>query len=235
MSSVDKIFRNIREFGIGAGLIYLVARTLHVTGSRFQVFLYELMAQPIPDRPMLPASLGRSIEVRELPRGDPAYDAMPLTSDVLEWRFRQPSVCLAAFQGGRMVAYMWLCFEAYDEDEVRCRFLMSPVDQSVWDFDFYVFPEHRTGLAFVALWDGANRYLRERGVKTSFSRVSRYNTASRTSHMHLKWVRIGRALFLRATRFQLMLATRRPFLHVTLSGGTSPQLTVEAPPRPANV
>lgn len=229
MTRTQRLLGPFKEFGLFAGLIYGIARILSLRGSRFRVFFYEFMAQPIAAAPLLPEKLRRVVDIHEIPRNSAAYAEMPLTPDVLAFRFRQNTVCLGAFQQDVLVGYMWLSFTSYDEDEVHCTYMMVPADKSVWDFDFYLRPEHRTGLAFIALWDGANTYLRDRGVNTSFSRVSRFNTASRKSHKHLKWVRIGRAVFLRAQRFQLMVSTCAPFLHLSTMGLSHPKIIVTAP------
>ena len=69
-------------------------------------------------------------------------------------------------------------------------------EDSVFDFDFYIYPEHRMGLAFVALWNGANAFLSSRGIRfPTFSRLTRFNTA-RIAHRHFGWKHVGRALFL---------------------------------------
>jgi hypothetical protein len=85
----------------------------------------------------------------------------------------------------------------------------------VFDFDFYLFPEHRMGLGFVGLWNGANAFLNRRGVHHTFSRLTRFNVASRRAHQHLGWKVVGRALFLQAWRIEIMLATLFPYVHIS--------------------
>ena len=153
---------------------------------------------------------------------------MPVPAEILERRFRQPTRCLGAFQNGRFVGYMWLCFGPYEEDEVRCTFVPQPATEAAWDFDMYVFPGDRLGLGFARLWDEANRYLRERGVRFSCSRVSRYNTASRRAHEHFAWKRLGRALYLKGRRWQGMTATVFPYLHLSFGEYARPRLELRA-------
>jgi hypothetical protein len=109
------------------------------------------------------------------------------------------------------------CHEAYEEDEVRCTYLVTPQAQAVFDFDLYIFPEHRMGLGFAAIWHGASQYLRERGVRFTYSRLTQFNLASRRAHDHLGWKGVGRALFLQAGLVELMAATIRPYLHFSWS------------------
>ena len=97
-------------------------------------------------------------------------------------------------------------------------------DRSVFDFDFYLFPDYRLGLGFVALWNGANQFLQTRGIRYTFSRLTRFNVASRRAHAHLGWKCVGRALFLKAWRVELMLATIAPFTFLSWSGRQRPRL-----------
>ena len=70
------------------------------------------------------------------------------------------------------------------------------------------------GIGFVAVWHGANQYLQARGIRYTFSRLTRFNVASRRAHAHLGWKCVGRALFLKAWRVELMLATIAPYVFV---------------------
>ena len=225
---VERLKGPIREFGWFAGLYYGLDRVLMLARSPFRLYFYELMAQPIQSTDCVPASLKKDLEVREIVRGDPSLGSMPVTEEVLAYRFKQRTVCLGAFHKGRFVAYMWLCFGPYEEDEVRCRFVPIPEAESVWDFDFYVFPADRFGLGFASLWDAANAFLRNRGVRFSFSRVSRFNLASRKTHQHFGWKRLGRAFFLKAKRLQLMVATISPYVHIAVNNSSRPTFELRA-------
>jgi len=227
--TLARIASPLKEFGVAAGFLYGVDRVLARVGSPVRLYCYELMVQPIADKPIAPPNLVKSTEIREIAPDDPALARMPVPADVIRFRLRQPTVCLGAFRKGELIAYMWLCFGPYEEDEVRCVFVPEPADQAVFDFDFYVFPEHRLGLAFVALWDGANRYLRGRGILHSCSRVSRFNTASRKTHEHFGWRCVGRALYLKGRRVQLMLATVAPWVHLSLSEAATPRIPLRPP------
>ncbi|HEY8351300.1 MAG TPA: hypothetical protein VIK87_02045, partial [Sphingomonadales bacterium] len=102
--------------------------------------------------------------------------------------------------------------------------------ETAWDFDVYVAPEHRMGRTFARLWAAANEYLRARGVRWSLSRISGYNPASFNSHKRLGARVIGRASFLRIGNWQLMWSNRAPYLH--LSRKAQPRLRVRAPKSP---
>ena len=63
--------------------------------------------------------------MREIPRGSPEIAQMPARPDIKESRFRQNAICLGAFQEDRFIGYIWFCFHAYEEDEVRCTFALA--------------------------------------------------------------------------------------------------------------
>ena len=206
-----------KEFGPFGGLVYLIDQLLNRISSHAHLYFYELMVQPIPDRPLLPERFVRSLEFREIERGDEAIDRMPSRAEYKQARFEQGAICLGAYKKGELIGFIWFAFNQYDEDEVRCRFVMHPAERSVFDFDLYLFPEHRMGIGFVSLWNGANRFLRERGVEYTFSRLTRFNVASRRAHDHLGWQCLGKAIFLKLWRFEMMFANLRPYFHVSVS------------------
>jgi len=215
------MFRNIqgpfREFGFAAGCLYATHRVLQGISARWHLHVYELMVQPITDRALLPRKFGAQLDIREVRAGDAEIALMPVRPDVMASRLRQNATCLGAFRRGELIGYMWFCRREYEEDEVRCVYVLEAERESVFDFDFYLFPEHRMGLAFVALWNGANEFLHRRGVRYTFSRLDRFNVASRRAHRHLGWKVVGRAIFLQLGRVEVMLATLAPYASVSVS------------------
>lgn len=205
-----------REFGALAGLLYAIDRVLSKLSPRLRLHVYELMVQPITDKPLVPRRFTTQLVIRQIKAGDPAIAQMPVRADVMAERLRKEATCLGAFKDSVLIGYMWFCGPSYDEDEVRCTYTVNPAQSSVFDFDFFLFPEHRLGLGFVALWNGANQFLTERGVRYTFSRLTRFNLASRRAHRHLGWKLVGRALFLKAWHVEVMLASLSPFVHVTM-------------------
>ncbi len=225
---IKRIIQPFKEFGFLAGLLYLADQFLILTKSKCRLFCYEFMVQPVPDKSIAPKSFSRLVEIREIKPGDPELSLMPPPENVLADRFDQPTICLGAFQNQKIIAYQWFCFGPYQEDEVRCTLIPLPEKQAVFDFDIYVFPEHRLGIAFVGLWDGANSYLRNKGIRYTCSRVSRFNLESRTAHAHMKWRCAGRAIFIKLVRWQIMLATLSPFVHLSLGEGTFPRVKLRS-------
>jgi hypothetical protein len=203
-----------------------LSRALARVSSGARLFFYDFMVQPIGGPPILPPRALQAFSSRWLEAGAPELREMPISASVLESRFAQGAVCLGVFMQEHFVGYVWFTFGAYNEDEVRCRYLITPEQHSVFDFDLYIFPAYRLGRAFVALWQHAMTMLADRGIKYSFSRVTRFNTASHRAHSHLGWRRVASAVFLRLWTLELMIASIRPFVHASV--GSRPSLTLRA-------
>jgi len=204
-----------RQFGLGAGLLYTIDRILVRISTNLRLQYFEIVVQPVPEKPLLSPALAKRFEIREIHAGDPEILLMPALTEIKEARFRQNAICIGAFNKGRLAGFIWLCFRQYEEDEARCTFLLTPEETSSFDFDIYIFPQFRMGLAFTAIWHGANEYLRAIGVRRSYSRLTRFNLASRRAHEHLGARRIAHACFLTAWRLELMFATIWPYIHVS--------------------
>jgi hypothetical protein len=215
-----------REFGLAAGLLYSIDRMLCSISPRMHLYVYELTVQPIRSDPLLPGRPNKQVEIREIKAGDAEIAAMPVRPEIMRARLAQHAICLGAFRKGALIGYMWFCFDAYDEDEVRCRYVLGRPNESVFDYDFYIFPEHRMGLGFVALWAGANEFLHRLGIRYTFSRLTRFNVASRRAHRHLGGKLIGRVLFLQAWRLEIMLATLFPYVHAAIATKRRVRLTL---------
>ena len=221
-----KITGPFREFGLSAGLVYAIDRLLSGVSRGLHLYAYELMVQPIAEKSLLPSRLSKSIVIREIKAGDQELTLMPVRPEVMQARLAQNAICLGAFNKETMIGYMWFCSGTYDEDEVRCTYVLGSAQDSVFDFDFYLFPEHRMGLGFVSLWNGANAFLSRQGIRHTFSRLTRTNVASRRAHQHLGWKVVARALFLKAWGTEIMLATLFPYVHVSITKSGRVRLTL---------
>lgn len=223
----------LREFGAFAGAVYLLDRALSACVSRgtlrCTLRLFDFVVQPVADKPLLSVSMARSYEYFEVRSGDPECAQMPIPAAVVAARYRQGAVCLAARARGEFVGYMWFSFGDFDEDEARTRYCLPGDGASAFDFDLYVLPERRNGLAFAAMWHGANAFLRQRGVRRSFSRVNRFNVATRRAHARLGATGVGSALYLRCGRLEIMAATLPPYLCVSLGAAAAPRLRLRDP------
>lgn len=218
------------ELGGPTAVLYWISRLLPRLRMGWRLCRYVLVLQPVPDRPLLKPHRGRSIAVERLERDDPRLADLPLTPDVLDYRFGMDALCLGAVKDGRVIGCLWLCLGPYDEDEVHCRYLREPEGAASWDFDVYVHPDHRAGFAFGRLWDAANALLRERGASWSASRISAFNMASLKSHAALGARPVGRATFLRiGPRLQVMVSDLSPRLHVSWRPDRPPHLVIPCP------
>ena len=228
MPGVKNLWRRLvgpfKEFGLGAGALYAADRVMRGLSPRLGLYVYELMVQPITDKPMLPVNLTKNLRFVEIARGHPDIELMPARADIKDARFDQGAVCLGVYRKDKLIGYIWFSFRTYEEDEVRCTYELAVAERSVFDFDLYVMPEHRMGIGFMAVWHGANQYLRERGIDYTFSRLTRFNLASRRSHAHLGWKCAARAVFLQAWQVEVMLASVAPFVALTWSPGQRTRL-----------
>ncbi|MBI3776069.1 MAG: N-acetyltransferase [Gammaproteobacteria bacterium] len=229
MSALNSLSSTFRQLGALNGLLYLVARVLNHLSPRCNLLKYYLVAQPVSASPRLSGSRGNSIVVRLIERSDPALQQIGRPVKTLEQRFTQGSICLGAFKDAELAGYLWLHFSTYPEDEVRCNFKPEPTHASAWDFDVFVAPKHRLGYTFPRLWDAADALLRARGVRWSMSRISAFNPASLTSHARMGLKMLGSALYLVVFRVQLTLATLPPYIHLSVTERSCPNIVVRAP------
>ena len=213
-----------REFGFPAGVLYALHRVMRRVSPRLGLFVYELMVQPITAKPLLPANRARNLSFAEIGRGHPDLDLMPARADIKASRFDQGASCLGAYRKGKLIGYVWFCSRRYEEDEVRCAYELSEPEHSVFDFDLYVMPEHRMGIGFMAIWHGANAYLYERGVRHTFSRMTRFNLPSRRAHSRLGAQCAARVVFFQAWRLEMMLASAFPYAALTWGPSRRPRL-----------
>ncbi|MEP6559024.1 MAG: hypothetical protein ABJB17_11120 [Burkholderiales bacterium] len=219
MPVIDRIQRGWRkaagpfhEFGLVDGALYAVDRVLRSPSTG--LYVYDLMAQPIGDQPLLMPNRLKNLRFASIGRGHPDIDRMPARTDIKAQRFEQGAECLGAYRNDVLIGFVWFCTPVYEEDEVRCTYRLMRPERAVFDFDMYVFPEYRMGTAFMAVWHGANVLLHKRGIAHTFSRVTRFNLGSRRAHAQLGAVRIGVATFLKLWQLEIMVASVSPWVAV---------------------
>ncbi len=222
-----------QEFGWADGALYSAARLLRGLSDHTNLHIYDLMVQPVSSTPLLAPNRLRNVRFAPIPEGHPDIARMPARTDIKALRFAQGAECLGAYRHDALIGFVWFCTPAYEEDEVRCTYRLTEPQTSVFDFDMYVFPEYRMGTAFMAVWHGANGWLSARGITHTFSRVTRFNLASRRSHAHLGAVRAGVASFLQLWRLEVMLASVSPWFAVHWNPARRVELRL-APVAPAS-
>ena len=223
---MNRFRRTLTQLGWFNASLYALARALAAaSGQRCRLYRYLFVAQQIAAQPIC-GKRGRDIEVRVLANADQTPADYPRPYAVVQSRYRQGALSLAAFRNGTLAGFLWLLPDAYQEDEVRVRYLL-PCRQSVWDFDVWVSPEERLGWTFRRLWEGARVMLRARGVPWSCSRISAFNPASLRAHAAIGTQPLGSAIFLCCWRWQWMVASMPPYFHFSPTPASFPHLTIQ--------
>lgn len=229
MGLTTKLRRAAGEMGLGNALLYSLDQGCQGLGLPCRVRRYLFVAQPVPDRTLLPQGRGQKISVRPLEPGSAALRQLPLTDDILGARFAQGALCLGAFKGDAVIGCAWLAFGGYDEDEVRSRFVPEPAARTAWDFDVYVVPTERMGVALLKLWDEVNAHLRRRGVHWSMSRISAFNRASLASHRRLGATVVASAVYFTLGPIQASFISVAPYVHLSFGARGGPLIRLRAP------
>ena len=229
-SFIAAIRESVAAHGLGNGALYAAARALErVTGGRCRIFKYYFVAQPVPEASQAAARRMAQIRVYRVAETDGILAAFPRPPRVIARRFADGAACFVAERDGALAGFIWLKLDRYEEDEVRCDYLLDPAGGIAWDFDAWVAPEFRMTRAFVQLWDAANDYLRGHGCRWSASRISAFNPVSLASHRRLGAVRLHAGVFIVVGTAQLALFSRRPYVHFGVGARSRPRLAFGAP------
>jgi acetyltransferase (GNAT) family protein len=230
---VSSIYSAMREsvasHGWGNGLLHAIGRALRrVTRGRCRLFKYYFVAQPVPEQSEAPARATQTRVYRVFGSED-IIATFPRPPEVIAGRFAGGAACFVAERGAQLVGFIWIKRKRYEEDEVRCDYLLDPAGGVAWDFDSWVAPEFRMTRAFVQLWGAANEYLRQQGCRWSASRISAFNPVSLASHRRLGAIRLSTGVFVVAGSTQLALFSCRPYFHLSLGAGSRPKLLFHSP------
>lgn len=211
-------------------LLWKAARAVSLlSGGTCRIQRYYFVAQPVSASALVAESSGRAIVIRRVDADDPLVAQFPRPQEVIAARFRMGAVCFAAEREGQFIGFAWIKEDQYSEDEVRCLFLLDPVEHAAWDFDVYIDPAFRFGRTFARLWDHVNQWLRERGYRWSLSRISAFNADSLAAHRRLGMRSIGSATFVCVRTVQLTLVGQAPFVHLGWRRDDVPTLRLRAP------
>jgi hypothetical protein len=217
-----------REFGWLAGGLYICDRILQRLSPALGLHFYEFVAQPVSTKPLLPAGLSRNLSAAEIGPGHPDLSLMPARDDIKRRRFEQGARCIATYRKNELIGYVWYARRRYEEDEVRCTYVLVDESRSAFDFDVYVMPSQRAGIAFSGIWQSANEHFASEGINFTYSRVSRFNLASRRAHARLGARPLGWGVFLRLGAVELMVASMSPFAWATFGQGQRVALRLRA-------
>lgn len=227
---VPRVRETLRQQGKLDGSIYLVARVLAtLSRGKIQLFRYHLVAQPVASVEAAPIPHTPRSDVDFCKRGDPILACVPRPASVIRHRFELGHACLCARSKGCFAGYLWLARDHYDEDEVRCRYVLEAPHLSAWDYDLYIAPEYRMGRTFSRLWLAANRHLAATGVQWCFSRISAFAPGSMKAHRRLGAVRLFSANFIKIGPIQVTIAGRYPYLHLSFRDASKPTWRLRLP------
>lgn len=220
-----------KELGWRDGLWYAATRALEgLSRGRVRIVKYYLVAQPIGQPGSKPMRADAATALVDVAEGDALEASFPRPASVLALRRRAGAQCTAALVRDVFAGFIWIQRGRYEEDELRCTYVLEDPVRSVWDYDVYVEPKYRVGRTMARLWSHVDAELAATGVRWSFSRISAFNPASLASHARLGIVRCGSAVFLCAGPVQLSWLPQRPFLHLSFSGARAPRVHLRAPP-----
>lgn len=202
----------LREQGASIGFLYLLDRLIRRIDRNCGLYYYFFVAQPLGEKPRLPASRGRAYLFQLLQAPDPILEALGRPPAVIRERFIQGAQCLTAVKNEVLVGCIWFVRKCYAEDEVRVDYFLPQDGSCVWDFDVFVSEPERLGFLFAKQWDIFDALLKPQGIRYTVSRIDAFNQRSIASHRSLGAQDCGRALFLRLGRLQWMLSSQRPFI-----------------------
>lgn len=225
---IGKIVSPFKEFGALGGLSYAIDRILNRISSGARFICYDIVEQPIMDTPLLPKRRSKGFSLRQLEEGDSSLLTAPRPAEILRFRFAQDAICLGLFREADLIGFAWFCFGTYAEDEVRCDFILANQATQAFDFDIFIYPKHRLGFAFMALWNESNKVLGSRGIRSSISRISKFNLPSQKAHARLGAIKIGTAIFLKLGIAELMMASLKPYFHVSFTKSSRAKLYIPA-------
>lgn len=218
------------ELGMPDALLYLVDRGLgKLSGGRARLVRYRIVAQPIGSGGTARLRPDASTQLALTPAGDDLVQHFPRPADVIRQRYAQGGQCLSAVVKGEFAGYIWWQHGRYEEDEVRCSFVLAEPRHCVWDYDVYVAPRFRLGRTMARLWQAVDEHLAAQGIRWSLSRISTFNPGSLTAHARLGTVTCAHASFLVLGRLQLAFLGQAPYLHLSWRAGQRPQLRLGAP------
>jgi hypothetical protein len=237
MPSVPKTLRRLANLfeqrKIPDASIECAARTLRaLSGGWLDVQRYYLFSQPVQKLPK-PGRRGAAIEVRTVDAADPLLSRLPRPLEQMRARLSGGALCVVAQEGGALAGFLWLQTGTATDAESALRFAPSPQEATVWDFDVYIDPAHRGGLAFYRLWSRTGELLRERGVTHSVSLVWSHNDDSIRSHQRLGAYPIGSGVQICVGRRRVQIGDRPPRLRWLSPRREAPRYIVDASARKA--
>lgn len=219
-----------RARSTGTRVLYALHRALQrLSGGRAALHTYLFCAQPVQAGASAALRPDPRSEIRLAGPGDPLLAALPRPPETVARRFAAGARCHAISVGGEFAGCIWIARGHYDEDEVRCRYLLTDPARCVWDYDVYVAPKYRSGRTMGRLWQAVSTALSADGIDWTCSRISLYNLASIQSHERLGARPLQTGCFLVLGRLQLAMLSAAPFVALSLRDEQAPVLRIGPP------
>ena len=216
--------------GTAARWLYRVHRAMQkLSGGRAALHVYLFCAQPTAQPGLSKLRDDSQTVIVPVEPGSEWTATFPRPAAVIAQRFVQGARCFAVLVKNSFAGHIWLVHEAYEEDEVRCRYLLPPTPASVWDFDVFIAPDFRAGRTMARLWKASSARLHEEGVVWTFSRISLFNAASIQSHERLGASHVATGAFAVVGSLQLALFSGTPYVHLSWRRGDRPVLQLPVP------
>lgn len=200
-----------------------------VSGGRAGFFSYVVVAQPVGTSRGPSLRTDPRTRVGVIAAGDPLIAAFPRPASVNKARFEAGSRCHVVTVDGVFAGHIWIAERAFDEDEVRCRFVLPCQPLCCWDFDVYVSPQYRAGRTMARLWQAVDADLSRRGHAWTLSRIARGNRASLLAHERLGALPLATVNFLVLGPLQVMYGSCRPWVHIGVARMSQPAIELPAP------
>jgi hypothetical protein len=211
------------------GTMHVIAVALRRLCPFFSLEKFYIVAQPVPGKRLLPENRGKSIAILQIDRDHPLLSSLSRPRDEIARRFAGGAVCFLATREDRIIGHLWITRSPYREPFHRCEFTLREPDRTAWDFDMWIAPDERLGLAFARLWSECNSYLREHGVSWTCSSMSAFNPASLKAHQRLGMRVMHSVFYLGAGRVELLIADVAPYFVLSFSPRKFPVIEVAAP------
>lgn len=170
---LQKIRQNLGELGTMNALLFFLKKLLYrMTFKKVYLHKYYITRQPVITQKLVQTNKALDIKIKQINADDELLRQMDRPFGTLQTRFDREGECFVALKRGKFAGNLWLNFERYQEDEVRCTYMLRPAGKAAWDYDVFVVPEFRFSYTFAKLWDHANTVMSQRGILYVYSRIN---------------------------------------------------------------
>lgn len=228
---IEKLRSLVDELGWVDAIIYIIDRALGTIKAPVSIARYVLVAQAVPDKPMLPPKRGSSIVVRPLKLADDLGSETTLSPALFARRTACGSITFGAFDASGLIGYLSIDLGPHDDEFLPARFVPLPTSLCAWDYDFFVTARLRLGVVYLRIWDSVFEFLRNRGVAWSFSYIASANVRSMKSQLRMGAIPVETFIVARLGRCQVFLRARPPFIQIAGLSGCRPEIATVAPQR----